>query len=352
MSYMYTNNVGYSEDVNATIGKFDKPISVIIEDETDLCRKREGFDKAIYNVATSDSFAESYFLENELGILSAVSEGEAGIELSSKELYKQYVEHTEFKGDCFINKTLIEDSNRNEIAKRVRKLIRSYWMTRNEFAQRGLFEAENPTMQFAGKTFKLTTPDGLPLFHKLHPFMNGNAFQSNVFYHIHEGSVDSGVMESLLSALAILGRQMLTEDGKPRGFCFNTIYIPSNRWALEAAIRRVIGTQNINGYSSNNVGIMSGGWKLVVLPLWTSSTDKFIIGSDEANRNDCGSMFYDRTPFQVTRNDQFDINDNVLIHGRARMSLVHNNYKHFMLCHIVDYDSSYEYEEKATKIEL
>ena len=339
MSYMYTSNVGLSEDINATIGKFDRPISVIIEDETNLCKQRDCFDRAIYNVASSDKFAEAYFLENELGILSAVSEGGAGSELSSREVAKQYVEHTEFKGDCFINKTLIEDSNRNEIAKRVRKLIRAYWLTRNEFAQRGLFEGEKATMEFAGKTFSLATADGLPLFNNQHLYGDGNT-QSNNFYYVAENGVDSAVLESLMSALAIKGRQMKSEDGRPRGYRFNTIYLPSNRWSLEAAVRRVIGTQYQPGTANNDIGIMAGGWRMVVLPLWESDTDKFIIGSDDANRNDSGSMFYDRTPFQVSRDDQFDKNDNILIHGRARMSLVHNSYKHLIMCSIVSADSA------------
>ncbi|MBQ9116280.1 MAG: hypothetical protein IJY04_04605 [Clostridia bacterium] len=337
MSYMYTSNVGYSADVNAAIGKFDRPIKIIIEEESNLCREQGQFDKLIYNVASSDRFAEAYFLENELGILSAVEEGGEGAELSSKEIAKHYVEHTEFKGDCVINKTLIEDSNRNEIAKRVRKLVRSYWLTRYEFAQQALYKGLAPSMSFAGKSFDLTTPDGKSLFNKAHTYGTGEGagVQSNNFYYSGDATVDSDLIAELISAMAVMGRQMRSENGTPLGYTFNKIYIPGNRFALENAVRRAIGTQYRPGVSDNDINVIAGGWQLIVLPLWESDVDRFIIQSDESNRYNGGSMFYDRTPFQITRNDNFDRNDNVLLHGRARMSIVHNSYKHLMMCSLV-----------------
>lgn len=337
MSYMYTNNVGYSADINAAIGKFDRPIKMIIEEESNLCRKQGRYDKLIYNVANSDKFAEAYFLENELGILSAVDEGESGEELSSKELAKTFVEHTEFKGDCIINKTLIEDSNRNEIAKRVRKLIRSYWLTRYEFAQRALYKGIEGSMSFAGKTFDLKTADGLSLFNKAHTYGTGAdaGVQSNNYYYANSSSVDSEMISELMAAMAVTGRQLKSENGTPLGYTFNKIFIPGNRWTLESAVRKAIGTQYQPGGNDNDINVIAGGWQLVVLPLWESDTDRFIIESDESNKYNGGSMFYDRTPFQVTRNDQFDRNDNILLHGRARMSVVHNSYKHLMMCSLV-----------------
>ncbi|MBR2460903.1 MAG: hypothetical protein IKB34_06715 [Clostridia bacterium] len=334
---MLTSNVGYSTDTNASIGKFDRPIRIIIEEESNLCRQQGQYDKLIYNVASSDRFAEAYFLENELGILNAVDEGDTGAELSSKEIARHYVEHTEFKGDCVINKTLIEDSNRNEIAKRVRKLIRSYWLTRNEFAQQALYKGIAPSMTFAGKTFNLTTADGKSLFNKLHTYGTGDTAgtQSNSYYYANTAPVDSDMIAELMSAMAVMGRQMKSESGTPLGYTFNKIYIPGNRWALENAVRRAIGTQFRPGTSDNDINVLAGGWQLIVLPLWESDVDRFIIQSDESNRYNGGSMFYDRTPFQISRNDQFDRNDNILLHGRARMSVVHNSYKHLMMCSLV-----------------
>ena len=231
MANMYTSNVGYSADVNAAIGKFDKPIRIIIEEESNLCRSQGQYDRLIYNVANSDRFAEAYFLENELGILSAVDEGGEGAELSSKEVAKHFVEHTEFKGDCIINKTLIEDSNRNEIAKRVRKLIRSYWLTRNEFAQQALYKGTADSMTFAGKSFNLTTSDGKSLFNKAHTYGVGAqaGVQSNIYYYANDRAVDSDMIAELMSAMAVMGRQMKSENDDALGYSFNKIIIPGNR---------------------------------------------------------------------------------------------------------------------------
>ena len=329
-----TNNAGIDADVIAAIGKFDRPIRMIIEEETDLCRKKNQYDRLIYNVANSERFAEAYFLENELGMLSAVAEGGQGADLASKETAKKYIEHTEFKGDSIINKTLIEDSNRNEIAKRIRKLVRSYWLTRNAFAQHGLFEGTSASMTFQGKTFDLTTADGLSLFNKAHKYGTGSDTQSNYHHYVTTDDISSEMISELISALGVKGRQMKSENGTPLGYTFNKIFIPGNRWGLENAVRKAIGTENAPGSDKNDINIIHGGYELVVLPLWESTDDRFIIASDESNENNSGSMFYDRKPFVIERDDKFDRNDNLLLHGRARMSIVHNGYKHMQLCTI------------------
>ena len=335
MATMLTSNVGFSADINAAIGKFDRPIRMIIEEETNLCRKKNQFDRLIYNVANSDKFSEAYFVENELGMLKAVAEGAAGDDLSSKEVGKKFIDHTEFKGDSLINRTLIEDSNRNEISKRVRKLIRSYWSTRNKFAQAGLYSGTAATMTFAGKSFDLTTADGLSLFNKEHKWGTGTDTQSNYRYYLTENAVDASMMAELMAAMAVAGRQLKSESGDPLGYTFNKIFVPGNRYALESSVRKVIGTQYSPGDDKNDINIMHGGWQLVVLPNWESESDVFIVGSDESNENNSGSMFYDRMPFDVQRSDQFDREDNLVLHGRARMSLVHNGYKHYQMCKIV-----------------
>ena len=340
MATILTSTAGINADVIAAIGKFDRPIRMIIEEETNLCRKKNQFDKLIYNVAKSDKFAEAYFVENELGYLKAVDEGSAGDELSSKEVAKQFIQHTEFKGDCKLSRTLIEDSNKNEISKRVRKLIRSYWATREAFAQAGLYNGESATMTFAQKSFDLKTADGLALFHNAHKWGTGTSTQSNNYhYKLASGSkVDSSLVAELMSFLSVMGRQMKSESGEPMGYTYNRIYVPGNRFKLESAVRQVIGTPYAPGSDKNDINVTHGGWQLIVLPNWAAENDEFIIGSEEANENLGGSMFYDRTPFDVQRADQFNTNDELILHGRARMSLVHNTYKHLLKCKIVTAD--------------
>lgn len=337
MASILTSNAGVSADIIATIGKFDRPIRMIIEEETNLCRKKNQFDKLIYNVANSEKFAEAYFLENELGLLKAVDEGGEGDQLSSKEIAKQYIEHTEFKGDCFLSRTLIEDSNRNEISKRVRKLIRSYWATRSEFAQAGLYNGASETMTFAGKTFSLKTADGKALFHNAHTYGTGSdaGTQSNNYHYVSTKGIDSSMVAELMAYMAVAGRQMKSENGKPMGYTFNRIYIPGSCFKLEQAVRQIIGTQYSPGNENNDINTMHGGWQLIVLPNWATTENVFIVGSEEANENLSGSMFYDRTPFDVQRADQFNTKDELILHGRARMSLVHNSYKHLQMCKIV-----------------
>lgn len=328
------SNIGVAGSIGA-LGKFERPINMIIEEETNLCRQKSQFDKLLYNVAKSDKFSEAYFLENELDLLTAVTEGNKADAQAAVEKAKKYIDHMEFKGDCILSRTLIEDSNRNEISKRVRKLVRSYWATRNKFAQVGLFNGTSATVNFATQDFDLTTADGKPLFSKEHPILD--ATQAN-YFHCVETSWDSSAVAELLAALAVKGRQMLSENGEPMGYTFNKIIIPGNTFKLEKAVREVIGTPYSPGNDHNNINIVHGGWQLVVLPAWTADSNKIIIMSDEANENLGGSMFYDRMPFDVQKDLQFDRNDELCLHGRARMSLVHNTYKHVIMCDLCTSD--------------
>ena len=325
-----TSTAGFSTSVNAALGKFDRPINMIIEEETNLCKQKSQFDKLLYTVAPSTKFAEAYFMEDELDMLTAVDEGGGVDAMVSKERRKHYVEHTEFKGDCVISKTLIEDSNRAEIDKRVRKLIRSYWATRNRFAQEGLIKGTYTSMSFRSKDFALKTADDKALFAKDHVYGESGT-QSN-YFHCVETNWDSNAIAELLTALAVKGRQMMSENGDALGYSFNKIIIPGNSFKLEKAVREIIGSQYSPGNNHNNVNILHGGWQLIVLPAWSVTSPSLMIMSDEANEALGGSMFYDRKPFEVEKQNQFDRNDNLFIHGRARMSLVHNTYKHIIRC--------------------
>ena len=348
-----TGTAGFDTSVNAALGKFDRPINMIIEEETNLCKQKSQFDKLLYTVAPSTKFAEAYFMEDELGLLSAVDEGGMAEAMLSKERRKHYVEHTEFKGDCIINKTLIEDSNRSEIDKRVRKLIRSYWATRNKFAQEGIINGTSDSMTFAGKSFELKTSDGKALFAKDHIY--GDSGDQSNYFHCVESSWDSSAIAELLTALAVKGRQMMSENGDPMGYSFNKIIIPGNCFKLEKAVREVVGTQYSPGNNNNNINILHGGWQIIVLPNWTitsGATPSLMIMSDEANEALGGSMFYDRKPFEVEKQNQFDRNDNLFIHGRARMSLVHNTYKHILRCDLRTADYEADATPPSTELDL
>ena len=72
-----TSTAGFSTSVNAALGKFDRPINMIIEEETNLCKQKSQFDKLLYTVAPSTKFAEAYFMEDELEKYKALTGGES-----------------------------------------------------------------------------------------------------------------------------------------------------------------------------------------------------------------------------------------------------------------------------------
>lgn len=327
-----TGTVGLNADVNALIGRIDGPVYMYIEDESNLLNTAKNrYDKKIYNVRTSKHNTENWILSNGGDLLSATAEGGSGKELEYKEVGRSEVRHIIFKGDCTINRALIEDSNMNEISRAARTLTRAYYNTLNRFATHGLVKATGAAMDFAGeKGISLVTYDGKPLFAKDHLYNNGNKHQSNYYYYsIGNNAVGSEMIEEILTAGAILGRNLKDENGSSQGYQFNKLFIPGNRIALEKATRKAIGTVYQPGSANNDINIQAGGWNFEALPYWESDEDEIILISDSANEALDGSVYWHRTGFECHRiGEGFDKNDNLIYHGRSRMSLKHNTYKH------------------------
>lgn len=332
MPGIYTADFGgISADIHARIGKIASAVCAYVESESDLLAGRGTYADMLFNVQKSKHHDEAIVESNEFGTLPIVEEGGKAGTLTQKELRSMIISHNQFLGEFNITQTMIEDSNFGEMERKARNMVRSYYRTRNKFAEAALMGGLAGTYSFAGKLHSSKSIDGVNLFHVSHLYTEDDLTQSNRFSDVRGSGVacDSAYLADALAILAAKGRMLKDENGDATGFLFDTIILPGGNGKLEAQIKKAVGSYNMPGKETNDINLQYGLWNIVVLPDWTSNKDEFMLMSSDANKQLCGNMFFDRVPFSVRGTV---INDTASLQnvGRARMGIGFGNYRHIM----------------------
>jgi hypothetical protein len=186
-------------------------------------------------------------------------------------------------------------------------------------------------MTFNKARVDLTSADKLPLFHKAHPYatdkMKGKT-QSNYFYA--NIAADAENLQKAMHTLAVTMRNFKDENGDNMGFVADTLIIPCNRPALEAAAKIVCGTERAAGSNNNDINTQYGNWNLVVLDGWETEDDRFMVMSSDANESLLGNMFFNRVPLDI-RSGIDDHTRNMYWNGYCRFGVGFATWKHILL---------------------
>ena len=283
--------------------------------------------KAIYRVESSDKWAEKSSGVTSMGDFEAVNEGENAPLDSIQEGFPKLIEHTAFMKKMVITAEMKEDNKVRDMMDQVKGFMHAYKRSRAKFGTQILTGGITGSTVFGGKTFDVTTGDGLSLFNTAHLGKKpGVATQSNKF------SNELGTNATVLYKLANIGRNFRNDSGEKCGYTFDTIYIPANRPEMEDLVKRIIGSEQVLGNGNNDINTQKGKWNLVVLTYWdaASGTNPYIIGSSEMQKDFGCSMFYDRIPLTVKdqiNNDNF----NLEFTGRARFSAGFRDWRHVIV---------------------
>ena len=332
MPNIYTAEFGgISPELHARIGKIASAVCAYVESESDTLAARGTYADMLFNVQKSNHATEAIVSSNEFGTMPIVNEGDKAGSASMKELRSMIIGHHQFMQSFVITEVMQEDSNFAEMERISRNLVRSYYRTRNKFAEAALLGGLSGAYAFGGKIHSALAIDGVSLFNKNHLYTEDNLKQSNRFSDVRAAGVacDSAYLADALAVLASEGRAMKDEVGDPTGFLFDTIIVPGRNGKLENNLKKAVGSYYTPGTSNNDINIQYGLWNIVVLPDWTSTKDEFILMSSDANKQLSGNMFFDRVPFGVRGNA---VNNTATFEnvGRARMGIGFGNYKHIM----------------------
>ena len=297
----------------------------------DADKEKTKFDEelsAIYKVEDSDKWAEKSSGLTAFGDFQPTKEGENAPLDDIQEGYPKLIEHEAFAKKCIITAEMREDNKVIEMKNRAGLFVKSYKRTRAKFGTAALVGGISGSFTFGdrGQVFDATTGDGLSLFNTAHPGKKYGSTQSNKF------SNELGNDASILYTLASIGYNFRNDSGEKCGYTFDTIYIPSNRPAMEDFLRRLIHSDQIVGSGNNDINTQKGRWKLVPLTFWdaASGTNPYILGSSEFQDEFGASVFFDRIPLTVK--DQLNIdNHNLEFSGRFRISCGFRDWRHLIV---------------------
>ncbi len=344
---------------SAVFGRFELPIKMVIENESDILSKKGGIRDWLFNVEKSNKFGESIVLQNEFDVFRSVSEGNGAESDAPAEIFTKFIEHIQFMKEFVVTAEMVEDCNFGlavDAKRRAESFTRAYYKTMNKICESALMNAHNEVCTFAGTNIDLSTADGYPLFSNMHAWGNNsssgkNGTQSNYFWGdiFCGGTGDARVastaaFEEALAELSVKLRSMKDENGEALGYTADTLIIPGNKPRLEQIVKKVCGSDGALGNGYNDINLHYGSWNIVILPNWQPEDNRIMVMSSEANRNLAGNMFFNRVPLTVT-NWVDNHTGNYYWNGRCRFGVGFGTYKHILLA--VDSASAVE---SATKL--
>ena len=325
---------------NATIGKLETPIKMIIEHESDLLTKKGGAASWLFNIERSGKFGETIVGQNEFDVFRATSEGSAAETDSIRETYRKFIEHIQFMKEFVITAEMMEDANygvAQDAKRRAENFTRAYYKTMNKICEYALANGTAASGSFASATLDLTAPDGKPLFSNSHAWgadpkkgTQSNYFWGNMLKSADRASLSTSAFENALASLSVKLRNMKDENGEILGYSADTIILPGNRPALEQVVKKVCGSEGALGGATNDINLHYGTWSIVIMPSWQATDDRFMVMSSEANKNLSGNMFFNRVPLTVS-NWVDHHTGNYMWCGRCRFGVGFGTYKHILL---------------------
>ena len=351
---IYSKNSGLN---NATFGKIELPIKMVIENESDILSKKGGIRDWLFNVEKSNRFGESIVLQNGFDTFQYVTEG-SGAEIDTvSEINTKFIEHVQYMKEFVVTAEMVEDANYGlavDAKRRAENFTRAYYKTMNKLCESALMNAHEETCTFAGAELDLCTADGYPLFSSNHRWGGGvgltgeqaNYFWGNIFY---SGTGETRVasttaFEEALAELSVKIRSMKDENGEALGYTADTLILPGNKPKLEQIVKKVCGSEGALGNGYNDINLHYGNWNIVILPNWQPTDDRIMVMSGEANKNLSGNMFFNRVPLTVT-NWVDNHTGNYYWNGRCRFGVGFGSYKHIIMA--VDSSTAVE---SATKL--
>ncbi len=345
-SIFYEQSSGFN---NAAIGKLETPLKMVIEHESDMCRKKGGVLDWLFNVEKSNKFGETIQYQDEFGTFVAAAEGAGAENDGTVETYRKFIEHIPFMKEFTITKQMLDDSNYgigSDAKRKAQAFVRAYYLTMNKIASQALANGKSTSMLFNKATVDLATADNKALFAIDHLYGvaggHGVGTQSNLFGHNRYGSADVALsaedVENILNIGASKIRNMKDENGEVLGYVADTVIIPGNLPVLEKYVKQVLGSSHEASTANNGINIQFGNWNLVVIPDWQydiasdakKQTYPIIVMSSEANKNLAGNMFFNRVPLSM-KNWEDGHTRNWIWNGYCRFGVGFGTYKHIAL---------------------
>ena len=308
-------------------GKYDVPIRAMIMDYAEPL-KDERIINTLFAPVKSTHFAEAYGSSTAMDDWLPVGENGFGGTNGFQAGPTKVIPNLEWKSDFSISKTIIEDTNMQELKGRPQKFVTSYYRTRENFAAAlygGALSGKKVIDINAGaagiQRIDITGADGEPLFSVNHKSYTGKGkAQSNMY--------EDEVSNDAIMAMETEMQNRRDEDGNLLDIRPDTIVIP-NDYQLKKKVFAAIGADKDPDTAYNGFNYNFGRWNVLV---WNricqyvaDSSKPWMMIDANFIQEYFGAVFQDRTDLEI---DVFkEKNDALTYHGRSRFGGGFTNFR-------------------------
>ena len=309
-------------------------------DEDTNKNKDEELLKAIFNVKSSDRFAEKAGTFGSLGNFREKAEGADSTDDTLEQGYFNLLQHKTFTNQVVMSREWADDSQIDLMAQRAKQMVKSYKRSQAQFASDLLTGGSSSTITYEGQTYSTLGADNVPVFSSNHPLksstiLSGGTTVQETECNLFTNPITNAYGAQILNRYANIMRNFKDDRGHVLGLLADTIIIPGNAYKLEDLIKKIIGSDGEVGNDHNDINTQRGKWKRVVDHLWTpeiadQDAAPAIIMSSEANKDLMGNTFWNRVTLDVMSEIKAT-SRNLLYNGYARWSAGFYNWRHVIM---------------------
>ena len=321
MNIVFSEGSGLNDSV---YGKCQAPIRMFLEQRGEQFEQQSVL-KDLFLMGTSDNYGDMLTTMTAMSGFKPVGENGAYPADGMQEGYRKLLVYDTWKDSFAISAEMIEDSKLMDLKKQPAAFLTGYNRTREVFGAALLGSAicGNTAAQYNGKSFDITTADGVTLFHTAHPPKVAGDNQCNCFKD--EFSVDAlGKLETAMHLFRGDNDEIL--DVAP-----DTIVIPENA-DLKKAVFAAIGADKDPVTANNAFNYQYGRWTVIVwsyLNMFiTAGTKPWLLLDSKYNKTYGGAVWNDRIQLAVRSTIDENTDANVW-RGRSRFNATFNDWRAF-----------------------
>ena len=138
MSFIYSFESG---EHTLMMKRYETPIKMLIESESDNQRKKSTLLSQLFNVERSDRYGELVNIRSDFSTFAPAFEGDAAETDTTASAFTKVIEHIPFMKEFVITKQMIDDSGSGlavDAKRRAQAFVRAYYLTMNKLAEKAL----------------------------------------------------------------------------------------------------------------------------------------------------------------------------------------------------------------------
>lgn len=319
MNIVFSEGSGLNDSV---YGKCQAPIRMFLEQRGEQF-EQESVLKHLFLMGRSDNYGDLMTTMTAMDGFDPVGENGEYPTDGMQEGYKKLLVYETWKDSFRISAEIIEDSKLLDLKKRPAAFMTAYNRTRERFAAclYGNAIKGSGAAQYRGKSFDITSADGVSLFNTAHPPKVSGDDQCNLFEDAFSAS-NLGKMETVMQLFRGDGDEIL--DVAP-----DTILIP-NIASLKNDVFAAIGADKDPTTSNNAFNYQYGRWTVIVWPYLnqfiTDGTAPWVLLDSKYNENYGGAVWNDRIQLAVRSTIDENTDANVW-RGRSRFNATFNDWR-------------------------